>query len=117
MGRLEKQESNPFRRAARHRCRACQAATVVSGRSKKLQHHYGKPSMTVLNETKGCTCHEDLCSFLPGIDTMFVPSELLAPFKHASGGQGQRKRSRQEAAGSRSSQVKLEPGQQPSGRG
>jgi len=46
-----------------------------------------------------------------------VPSELLAPFKHASGGQGQRKRSRQEAAGSRSSQVKLEPGQQPSGRG
>jgi len=48
---------------------------------------------------------------------MFVPSELLAPFKHANGGQGQRKRSRQEAASSRSSQVKLEPGQQPSGRG
>lgn len=114
VGRLEKQETNPFRRAARHRCRACQSATVVSGRCKRLQHRYGTPSMTVLNETEGCTCHQDLRSFLPEIDTTYVPAELLAPSKPAGGVQRKRKVAQGgAAAGGRASRVKLEPGLRP----
>jgi len=111
VGKLETASTNPFRRAARHRCRACEAAMRLSGRSKKLQHNYGAPSPTVLLETDGCTCHEDVRKILPDLDTTYVPAELLAPAQPLSS-TGKRKRASGSAvpAGSQSSRIKAEPG-------
>ena len=113
VGRLEASSTNMFRRAARHRCSACQAATRSSGRSKKLKHNYGMPPLAVLIETDGCTCHEDIRSFLPDLDTTFVPSELLAPTKPVATGKRKKVQGAGAAARIRSSRVKLESGLSP----
>ena len=113
IGRLEASSTNMFRRAARHRCSACQAATRSSGRSKKLKHNYGMPPLAVLIETDGCTCHEDIRSFLPDLDTAFVPSELLAPTKPVATGKRKKVQGAGAAARIRSSRVKLESGLSP----
>jgi hypothetical protein len=111
VGKLETVSTNPFRRAARHRCRACEAALRLSGRSKKLQHDYGAPAPTVLLEIDGCTCHEDMRNFLPDLDTTYVPAELLAPSQPAATA-GKRKRVTDSVggAGAMASRVKVEPG-------
>ena len=111
VGRLEASSSNPFLRAARHRCSACQAAKRSGGRSNKTKHNYGAPSAAVLHETDGCTCHEDILEFLPDLDTTYVPGELLAPSKPS--GTGKRKKVSGTSAAvssSRVSRVKVEPG-------
>jgi hypothetical protein len=113
VGRLEASSTNMFRRAARHRCSACQAATRSSGRSKKLKHNYGMPPLAVLIETDGCTCHEDIRSFLPDLDTAFVPSELLAPTKPVATGKRKKVQGAGAAARIRSSRPKLESGLSP----
>ena len=78
VGRLESSSANPFRKAARFRCSACETAARKKGRSKKLNHNYGAPPLTVLVETEGCTCHMEIHSMLPHLDTTYVPDELLA---------------------------------------
>jgi hypothetical protein len=112
VGKLETSTTNPFRQAARHRCSACEAKVrLTSGRSKKLQHNYGRTAPAVLLETEGCTCHEDLRKFLPDLDTNFVPAELLAPSRPPpSAGKRKKVPGAGSAADSRSSRVKLEPG-------
>lgn len=111
VGKLETVSTNPFRRAARHRCPACEAALRLCGRPKKLQHDYGAPAPTVLLETEGCTCHEDVRGFLPDLDRTYVPAELLAPSQPAAAA-GKRKRVPGPAggAGTVTSRIKLEPG-------
>ena len=110
VGRLESSSANPFRKAARFRCSACDAAARKKGRSKKLNHNYGAPPLTVLVETEGCTCHVEIRSMLPHLDTTYVPDELLAPSQPA-GPTGKRKKAApSRSMASRATRVKLEPG-------
>ena len=111
VGRLEASGTNPFRRAARHRCGACEAKVRASGRSKKLQHNYSKPAPAALLETEGCTCHVDIYQYLPDLDTHYVPVELLAPSQEApSAGRRKREAGAGGPAVARSLRVKTEPG-------
>ena len=110
VGRLESSSANPFRKAARYRCSACEAAARKRGRSKKLNHNYGALPMTALVETEGCTCHTEIRSMLPNLDTQYVPDELLAPSQPAGPAGKRRKVAPSSRTPSRSTRVKLEPG-------
>ena len=74
VGRLESSSANPFRKAARYRCSACEAAARKRGRSKKLNHNYGALPITALVETEGCTCHTEIRSMLPNLDVKELQS-------------------------------------------
>jgi hypothetical protein len=110
VGRLESSSANPFRKAARYRCSACEAAARKRGRSKKLNHNYGALPITALVETEGCTCHTEIRSMLPNLDTQYVPDELLAPSQPAGPAGKRRKVAPSSRTPSRSTRVKLEPG-------
>ena len=111
VGRLESSSANPFRKAARYRCRACEAAARKSGRSKKLNHNYGAQPRTVLLESEGCTCHVEIRIMLPNLDTVYVPAELLAPSQPTTTPGGKRKKSAVVgSAADRLTRIKTEPG-------
>ena len=110
VGRLESSSANPFRKAARFRCSACETAARKKGRSKKLNHNYGAPPLTVLVETEGCTCHMEIRSMLPHLDTTYVPDELLAPSGQLAATGKRKKAAPSRSTASRATRVKLEPG-------